>query len=98
MASNLIRFTLLLATLCAICAAQDGGYPCQAPAEIQTLSLDQVRSRLNARQSDFFLYQRLLDLTPDIPKPGTLAPEFAQKLREHSGDAQMSYLYGRSLI
>jgi thiol-disulfide isomerase/thioredoxin len=98
MAGNLARLPLLLVLLGAIGAAQDARFPCQAPAEIRGLTIDQVRSRLRAGQDDFFLYTQLLHLTPSAPKPGALASEFEQKLREHPSDGRVLYLYGRALI
>jgi thiol-disulfide isomerase/thioredoxin len=98
MARSLAHLTLLLAPLCAIGSAQDAGYPCQLPAEIGGLTIEQVRSRLAAGQDDFFLYMQLLHLTPNTPKPGSLAPEFERKLREHPSNGRFLYLYGRALI
>ena len=98
MERNVAHLTLWLASLCAIGSAQDGGYPCQFPAEIGGLTIEQVRSRLAAGQDDFFLQMQLLHLTPNAPKPGALAPEFERKLREHPSDGRFLYLYGRALI
>jgi len=88
----------LVVLLCKLASAQDAAYACQVPAEIKTLTLEHVRLRLNAGQHDFFLYKRLEDLTPGIPKPGILASEFQQTLQQHPDDAGFLYLYGRSLI
>jgi predicted Zn-dependent protease len=98
MARTLAQLTLLLVLAVAIGVAQDAHSPCQAPAEIQGLTIEQARSRLQAVQDNFFLYKQLLDLTPSAPKPGTLVPEFEQKLREHPSDGRLLYLYGRALI
>jgi thiol-disulfide isomerase/thioredoxin len=96
MTRALARVTLLLIPFGAL--AEDAGFPCQAPAEIQGLTVEQVRSRLRAGQGDFFLYMQLLHLTPSRPKPGALALEFEQRLREHPSDGRLLYLYGRALI
>jgi thiol-disulfide isomerase/thioredoxin len=71
---------------------------CQEPADVHNLSLKEIRERLDAGQDEFFLYKRLLDLTPDRPRTGTLEPLFEKKLKEHSNDLRYLYLYGRSLI
>ncbi len=84
--------------LCGLAHAQDVVSSCQPRAEINALTLDQVRTRLTAGQDDFFLYKRLEDLTPSAPKPGILAREFQQKLQQHPDDPRFLYLYGRSLI
>ena len=68
------------------------------PPEAGSLTLPHVRAQLDAGREDFFLYQRLIDLTPSRPRPGILAPEFLKKLEQHRNDAQFLYLYGRSLI
>src|SRR3984893_309944 len=98
MAGKLAHLTLLFVSLGAMGAAQDAHFPCQAPPEIRSLTIEQVRSRFHAGQADFFLYAQLLHLTPSSPKPGTLAPEFEQRLREHPADGRLLYLYGRALI
>jgi thiol-disulfide isomerase/thioredoxin len=98
MGRNLAHLTLLFVSLAAIGTAQDTRFPCQAPTEIRGLTIEQIRSRLRAGQDDFFLYTQLLHLTPSTPKPGALAPEFKQKLREHPSDGRLLYLYGRALI
>ena len=98
MARTLAYLMLLLVLLVAIGLAQDARSPCQVPAEIRWLTIEQVRSRLRAGQDDFFLYTQLLHLTPSVPKPGALASEFQQKLREHPSDGRLLYLYGRALI
>jgi thiol-disulfide isomerase/thioredoxin len=76
--------------------AQDSA--CAMPPDIRALTLQQVRSRLADGHAGFFLYQRLLDVTPIVPKPGSLAPEFARLLAGQPADARFLYLYGRSLI
>jgi thiol-disulfide isomerase/thioredoxin len=88
----------LVVLLCMLGSAQDGVFSCQAPAEIKGLTTEQVRTRLNSGQDDFFLYKRLQDLTPSTPKPGILASEFQQILQHHPDDARFLYLYGQSLI
>jgi thiol-disulfide isomerase/thioredoxin len=93
--TRLLFFALLL---CRLAPSQDVAFACQAPPEVKALTLEQVRARLNAGQDDFFLYKRLEDLTPGIPKPGILASEFQQTLQQHPDDAGFLYLYGRSLI
>jgi tetratricopeptide (TPR) repeat protein len=98
MAGNLAHLALLVVSLGAIGAARDAPSPCQAPAEIGVLTIEQVRSRLGAGQDDFFLYTQLLHLTPNSPRPGALASEFEQKLRQHPSDGRLLYLYGRALI
>lgn len=67
------------------------------PAETSSLTLVQVRAQLAAGRDEFFLYQRLIDVTPTRPKPGILASEFQKKLEQHPNDARFLYLYGRSL-
>ncbi|MCU1236270.1 MAG: Redoxin domain protein [Candidatus Solibacter sp.] len=84
---------LLVFFLCAIAFAQE---PCQVPPEIRGLTLEQIRARVNSGENDFFLYKQLLDLTPSVPKPGTLAVEFERRLKPDDG--VLSYLYGRALI
>jgi hypothetical protein len=98
MAAYSLRLTLLLLPVSFLGFAQSAGYPCQAPAEIEALTIAQIRARLATGQSDFFLYKQLEDLTPSEPKPGVLAPEFAQRLAEQPSDAERLYLYGRALI
>jgi hypothetical protein len=84
--------------ICKLAPAQDAAFACQAPSEIKALTLEQVRLRLNAGGHDFFLFKRLEDLTPSVPRPGVLASEFQQTLQQHPDDATFLYLYGRSLI
>src|SRR5580700_243121 len=78
----------------ALVCAQD----CQMPPEAGSLTLPRVQARLASGLDEFFLYQRLLDLTPTRPKPGILAADFQKKLEQHPDDARFLYLYGRSLI
>jgi thiol-disulfide isomerase/thioredoxin len=80
-----------------IAAAQSAPFSCVEPAEIRNLSLNELRARSTAGADDFFLFKRLLERTPDRPKPGTLAPLFEQKLKDHPDDPRYLYLYGRSL-
>jgi thiol-disulfide isomerase/thioredoxin len=94
MARTILRLFFAAALAGAAVSAQE----CQVPAETSKLTLVQVRARLAEGGDDFFLYQRLIDLTPSRPKPGVLAPEFQQKLEQHPDDARFLYLYGRSLI
>jgi thiol-disulfide isomerase/thioredoxin len=68
------------------------------PLEIGSLTLGQVRTQLASGRDEFFLYQRLIEVTPSRPKPGTLASEFQKKLEQHPIDGRFLYLYGRSLI
>src|SRR4051794_23817637 len=98
MARTLAYLMLLLVLLVAFGLAEDSHSTCQMPAEVRGLTIEQVRSRLRAGQDDFFLYTQLLRLTPSVPKPGALAAEFEQKLREHPSDGRLLYLYGRALI
>jgi thiol-disulfide isomerase/thioredoxin len=88
------RLFLAAALAVAAVSAQD----CQIPAETGSLTLPQVRVQLASGHDEFFLYQRLLDLTPTRPKPGILAADFQKKLEQHPDDARFLYLYGRSLI
>src|SRR5579871_5741249 len=90
--ARLVVPSLLLAGI-----AMAADFPCQTPAEIERLTIPEIRSRLDAGQTDFFLYKRLLDLTPSTPKPGILAAELEQRLNEHPADAGFLYLYGRAL-
>jgi thiol-disulfide isomerase/thioredoxin len=89
---------LLVGILGASAVAQNGRVSCLEPANIRDLGLKVVRGRIDAGSDDFFIYKRLLDLTPDRPKPGALAPAFETKLKEHPDDPRYLYLYGRSLI
>jgi hypothetical protein len=99
MARHLACLAPLLVVLCAAGIARDSSYPCEAPEEIRSLAIEQVRSRIGAGQDDFFLYKRLLDLTPSVPKPGALAPQFLMPLLANpDADGRMIYLYGRALI
>jgi thiol-disulfide isomerase/thioredoxin len=93
---DMVRLVFLRLLLAGIGVAAD--FPCKTPAEIQRLTIPEIRSRLDAGQTDFFLYKRLLDLTPTRPKPGTLAAEFEQRLNEHPADAGFLYLYERALV
>ncbi|HEV8042507.1 MAG TPA: TlpA disulfide reductase family protein [Bryobacteraceae bacterium] len=94
MANVIPRLAFAAALAGAAVLAQD----CQIPPETGSLTLPQVRAQLDAGREEFFLYQRLLDLTPTRPKPGILAPEFQKKIEQHPDDARFLYLYGRSLI
>ncbi len=83
-----------LSVIFATGAAAQGVRPsCERTAEVKALGIEDVQTRLNAGADDFFLYQRLEDLTP-----GTLAPIFEGKLRDRQDDPSYLYLYGRSLI
>lgn len=93
--AHLISRVLFAAVLAAASvSAQD----CQIPPEILDLKLPQVQAQLAGGREDFFLYKRLIDLTPTRPKPGPLAAEFQKKLEQHPDDARFLYLYGSSLI
>src|SRR5580704_4760812 len=89
---------LLVGVLSSVATAQDRRSLCEVPPEIRKLNLSEVRARIDGGSTDFFLYARLLDLTPDIPKAGTLAPFFEQRLKEHPDDPKFNYLFARSLI
>lgn len=87
------RFLLLSGAVCAVAFAQ-----CVIPPEVAGLNREQVQARIDAGQDRFILYLRLLDLTSGQPKPGPLAPMFAQLLARHAADPRFIYLHGRSLI
>jgi thiol-disulfide isomerase/thioredoxin len=89
---------IMIGLLSAVASAQSTRSSCAEPEDIRNLTLKEVRARVDAGSDDFFVYKRLLDLTPDRPKPGILAPLFEKKLREHPDDPGYLYLYGRSLI
>src|SRR5271170_3156244 len=94
MAGTIARSVFVVALTGAAASAQD----CQMPAATSSLTLVQVREQLAAGRDEFFLYQRLIDVTPTRPKPGIIAPEFQKKLEQHPDEARFLYLYGRSLI
>ena len=77
--------------------AQNTASSCLEPEDIGNLSLKDVRARIEGGSDDFFVYKRLLELTPERPNPGSLAPFFEQKLNQHPDDPRYLYLYGRSL-
>jgi thiol-disulfide isomerase/thioredoxin len=82
----------------ALAGAAVSAQDCLMPTETGSLTLPQVRAQLDAGREEFFLYQRLIDLTPTRPKPGILVEEFRKKLEHHPDDARFLYLYGRSMI
>ncbi len=92
------RLVLLIVAFAVVASAQDTRFSCVEPPEIRHLSLSEVRARSGAGPDNFFLLKRLLELTPDRPKPGKLAPLFDQKLKDHRDDPRYLYLYGRSLM
>jgi thiol-disulfide isomerase/thioredoxin len=49
-------------------------------------------------ESEFFRLKQRLAALPELPRPGSLAAEYAQLLRDHPGDPRFLYLHGRSLI
>jgi thiol-disulfide isomerase/thioredoxin len=90
---------LLLVGLLGVSAvAQNRRVECAEPKNTYKLGLPEVQARIDAGSDDFFLYKRLLDLTPSTPRAGTLAPLFEKKLKEHPEEPLYLYLYGRSLI
>ncbi len=89
----MFRAVILLTVLCRLASAQ-----CAMPPDIETLTAEQARARISSGATDFFLYKRLIDVTPIRPKPGVLAPDFKKLLDAHSEDPRFLYLYGRALI
>src|SRR5579864_4538921 len=94
MARTISRLFFAVVLMGPAVSAQD----CQIPLETSSLTLSQVQSQLAVGREDFFLYKRLIEVTPSRPKPGTLAPEFQKKLELHPDDGRFQYLYGQSLI
>jgi thiol-disulfide isomerase/thioredoxin len=94
----MLRIPLMIGLLGAVALAQNIRSSCAEPEDIRNLSLREVRARIEAGSDDFWVYKRLLDLTPDRPAPGIHAALFEKKLREHPDDPGYVYLYGRSLI
>src|ERR1700722_3881170 len=89
---------LLVGLLGVSTVAQSRRVECAEPENTYKLGLREVQARIDAGSDDFFLYKRLLDLTPRTPRAGTLAPLFEKKLKEHPEEPLYLYLYGRSLI
>lgn len=98
--ARVVSRLISLIALVSLTAFGQGGTrrSCQEPTDVSALTLKQVRERLDAGQDEFFLYKRLLDLTPDRPKTGVLESFFETKMKEHPSDPRFLYLYGRSLI
>ncbi len=98
MTARVSRLALWIVFVAVVASAQDTRFSCIEPPEIRHFSLNEVRTRFGTGADDFFLFKRFLDLTPDKPKPGRLAPLFDQKLKDHPDDPRYLYLYGRSLM
>jgi hypothetical protein len=81
----MLRVSLTIGFLCVIGFAQNSRSSCVDPDDIRNLTLREVRTRIDPGSDDFFLYKRLLDLTPERPKPGILAPLFETDRPANSG-------------
>jgi hypothetical protein len=72
--------TILIIVASAVLAPAQRASFCTEPAEIRHLTLTEAQRRSANVPDDFFVLKKLIDLTPDRPKPGILAPVFERKL------------------
>lgn len=99
MSSTTMRLLLPIGVVWLNAAAENNStHSCESPPSVRSLSLEELNTQLKSSADDFSSLERLIELTPDRPKPGSLATVLEATLKRHPDDPGFLYLYGRSLI